>query len=438
MAALTNANLKHQVIYQIFTRNYKGGTFRDVKEDLDRIQALGVDIIYLLPIQPCGEKNRKGSVGSPYAIKDYRAIDPSQGTMEDFVELCRAVHDRSMKIIIDVVYNHTSPDSRLAKEHPDWFYHKPDGSLGNRIGEWWDVVDLDYSNRDLWRYQIDTLKLWAGLVDGFRCDVAPLIPLEFWLQARKEVEEVRPGCIWLAESIEPEFTAVNRAQGFDSLSDGELYQAFDICYDHDVYYQMKHAITGEGPLSDYLSFVNLQEAIYPANAIRLRFLENHDRPRAAALIPDERTLRNWTAWSFFAKGTVLVYSGQEFEDTHHPTLFEKDPIAFDTGKDISAFIRKLSEIRRDPLFEQSVFHAELRGKNKSVIVARLTGIKGTACEGREAVGIFQTSPQTENALIDLPNGTYRNEISGQELDVFEGIAVWDNEPVILFTDEKEG
>ena len=90
------------------------------------------------------------------------------------------------------------------------------------------------------------------------------------------------------------------------------------------------------------------------------------------------------------------------------------------------------------MFEQSVFHAELRGKNKSVIVARLTGIKGTACEGREAVGIFQTSPQTENALIDLPNGTYRNEISGQELDVFEGIAVWDNEPVILFTDEKEG
>ncbi len=438
MAALTNADLKRQMIYQIFTRNYKGGTFRDVKEDLDRIQALGTDIIYLLPIQPSGEKNRKGTVGSPYAIKDYRAVDPSQGTMEDFVELCRAVHERSMKIIIDVVYNHTSPDSRLAKEHPEWFYHKADGSLGNRFGEWWDVVDLDYSNRDLWRYQIDTLKLWAGIVDGFRCDVAPLIPLEFWLQARKEVEEVRPGCIWIAESIEPEFTAANRMRGFESYSDAELYQAFDICYDHDVYYQMKNAITGDGPLSEYVDFVNLQEAIYPANAIRLRFLENHDRPRTAALIPDERTRRNWMAWSFFAKGTVMVYAGQEFENIHHPTLFDKDPIAFDTGKDISSFIKKLNEIRRDPLFAQSVLHAELRGRNKTVIVARLIGIEGTASEGRQAIGIFQTSSETENIELDLPNGIYRNEINGQELDVFEKITVWDNEPVILFINRKDG
>ena len=118
--------------------------------------------------------------------------------MEDFRALADAVHESGMKLLIDVVYNHTSPDSVLSREHPEWFYHKRDGSFGNRIGEWADIIDLDYENRALWDYQIDALKMWAEIVDGFRCDVAPLVPLEFWLRARREVEQVRPGCIWLA------------------------------------------------------------------------------------------------------------------------------------------------------------------------------------------------------------------------------------------------
>ena len=184
MARNTSLSLRNAVIYQIFTRNYKGGTFQAVEADLDRIQALGADIIYLLPVQPSGEVHRKGSMGSPYAIRDYRIPDPVQGTMEDFKALSSAIHARGMKLMIDVVYNHTSPDSWLAENHPEWFFHKADGSLGNRIGDWWDVVDLDYTKKDLWRYQIDTLKMWAEYVDGFRCDVAPMVPLDFWLEAR--------------------------------------------------------------------------------------------------------------------------------------------------------------------------------------------------------------------------------------------------------------
>lgn len=110
-----------------------------------------------------------------------------------------------MKCMIDVVYNHTSPDSWLAEHHPEYFYRKPDGKMGNRVGDWTDVVDLDYGNRELWDYQIETLKYWAEMVDGFRCDVAPLVPLEFWKKAREEVEKVRPDCVWLAESSEPDF-----------------------------------------------------------------------------------------------------------------------------------------------------------------------------------------------------------------------------------------
>lgn len=149
MAKDTKIDLRNKTIYSIFVRDYSAeGNFEGVRRDLDRIKALGTDIIWLLPIQPSGKEKRKGSLGSPYAIADYRAINPEYGTMEDFKRLCQDVHAKGMKIIIDCVYNHTSPDSVLAKEHPDWFYHKQDGSFGNRVGDWSDVIDLDYSHKD--------------------------------------------------------------------------------------------------------------------------------------------------------------------------------------------------------------------------------------------------------------------------------------------------
>ena len=121
------------------------------------------------------------------------------------MQLVEQIHTRGMKCILDIVYNHTSPDSWLVAHHPEYFYRKPDGSLGNRVGDWTDVIDLDYTNRDLWEYQIETLQMWAKIVDGFRCDVAPLVPLSFWKEARARVAEVNPDCIWLSESVEPTF-----------------------------------------------------------------------------------------------------------------------------------------------------------------------------------------------------------------------------------------
>ena len=159
MAINTTVKLRNQVMYSIFVRQYsKEGTFAGVKRDLDRIRSLGVDVIWLMPIHPIGLKNRKGALGSPYAIQDYRKVNPEFGTLDDFRCLIDGIHQRGMKCIIDVVYNHTSPDSWLAKHHPEWFFHQADGSFGNRIGEWSDIIDLDYSQKDLWKYQIETLK----------------------------------------------------------------------------------------------------------------------------------------------------------------------------------------------------------------------------------------------------------------------------------------
>ena len=199
MAVDTPLSLRSQVIYSVFVRNHTPeGTFRAVIPDLPRIRALGTDIVWLLPIHPIGEKARKGTLGSPYANRDYRSVNPEYGTREDFLALADAVHAQGMKLMIDVVYNHTSPDSVLWETHPEFFYKKPDGQPGNHVGDWTDIIDLDYSVPALWDYQIETLKSWARIVDGFRCDVASFVPVEFWLRARREIAAFKPDFLWLA------------------------------------------------------------------------------------------------------------------------------------------------------------------------------------------------------------------------------------------------
>ena len=199
MADDTSAVLQEQVIYSVYVRAHtEEGTFLSIIPDLDRIRALGADWIWFLPIHPIGEKGKKGSLGCPYANRDYRTTNPVYGSMEEFRFLCDEIHRRGMKVMIDVVYNHTSPDAVLLGEHPDFYYRDAAGKVGNKIGDWADVIDLDYRNRALWDYQIESLRFWASVVDGFRCDVASFVPLDFWRAARRAVAEVNPGCVWLS------------------------------------------------------------------------------------------------------------------------------------------------------------------------------------------------------------------------------------------------
>ena len=424
MALDTQKNYRNLVMYSVFIRNHtKEGTFRALVSDLDRIKALGVDIVWLMPIHPLGEKARKGSLGSPYAIRDYRAVNPEYGTLEDFRYLVDEIHARGMRCIIDVVYNHTSPDSVLASEHPEWFYHKPDGSFGNRVGDWTDIIDLDYSNPGLWDYQIETLKMWAQIVDGFRCDVAPLVPLAFWLRARREVEEVRPGCFWLAESVEPEFIISMRERGLVGHSDSEMYQAFDVCYDYDIFGAFRACLKGELPLADYIARVAAQEYIYPDNYVKLRYLENHDNTRAAFLLPDESMLLNWTAFIFFQKGLTLIYGGQECGAAHLPSLFDRDSVAWDTGRDYSGLFARLSQLKKDPLFSLGAYS-----------LSALPGgvIRGSYALGeRRALGVFCTRARPALIPVDWPNGTYVNQFDGSSIEIHAGMLSTAGGPVII-------
>ena len=425
MAENTEKTWRNQVIYSIFVRNHtQEGTFEGVRRDLPRIRELGADVIWLLPVHPIGEKARKGVLCSPYAIRDYRGVNPEYGTLDDFRRLVDEAHRLGMKCIIDVVYNHTSPDSVLAEEHPEWFYHKEDGAFGNRVGDWSDIIDLDYKNRGLWAYQIETLKYWASMVDGFRCDVAPLVPLGFWREARAAVESVRPGCLWLAETVDPGFIAQLRAEGFGCLSDCQTYEAFDICYDYDIYHVFRDYLDGTVPLARYAEAVNRQEVTYPANYSKLRFLENHDQARAAFLVPDGPSLLNWTAFSFFQKGTGFIYAGQEAGCAHLPNLFYKDPVDW-TGPDRSEQFRRLCALKKHPLMTDSAYTVQALPGDVLYAVHR----KGN----RRLAGVFSVRGAKALVRVDVPDGWYENLFDGGRVEVKDGRVSCRGVPIIIET-----
>lgn len=228
--------LKGQTIYQVFVRNHTPqGNFKSLVSDLVRIKALGVDIIYLLPIHQIGLKARKGSYGSPYSIKDYHSISSDLGTLDDFILLLEEAHKLDLKVMLDIVFHHTSRDAIYIKSHPDWYIYK-NGQLANKVGDWSDICDLEIKNEELQEYLIDILVYWTRLgVDGFRCDVASLVPISFWKKAKEAVVSVNPNSIWLAESIEIEFRDYIRSIGEVAEDDETLYQAFDILYDYDIF-----------------------------------------------------------------------------------------------------------------------------------------------------------------------------------------------------------
>lgn len=425
MACNTNINLQKDVIYSIYVRNHtQEGTFNAIIPDLDRIKALGTDIIWFMPIHPIGVKNKKGSLGCPYANKDYRTVNPEYGTLDDFKKLVDEIHARGMKCMIDVVYNHTSPDSILSEEHPEFFYRKPDGNFGNKIGDWTDVIDLDYSNKELWSYQIESLKMWAEIVDGFRCDVASFVPVDFWMQAREAVSKIKPDFIWLAETVFNSSAVFARKNGMYSARDYDMYNAFDIEYEYDIRDVFDDYLKGKVSLSNYISMLNFQEGVYPENYNKLRFLENHDVPRICSYIQSESDLINYTAMLYFLKGTTLIYAGQEAENSHLPSLFDKDLIDFNTGRDLSEFMQKMYEVKKTYLDADDYFSASCDDKNDITVFERDNN-------NRRKIGVFSLKSKNAEVEVKIPDGNYTNVIDGTHVIVESGKFPCNGKPVVI-------
>lgn len=412
MAKNTNIDLRNQMIYQVFPRQYsESGDFKAITKDLDRIKDLGTSILYLLPIHPIGQKNKKGELGCPYSIQNYREINPDLGSKEDFIELINETHKRGMRIIIDVVYNHTSRDSYLLSTHPEWFYKK-NGEFANRVGDWWDVTDLDYSNHELWGELIDTLCSWVKLgVDGFRCDVAPLVPLEFWIEARKALMAINPDVILLAESIHLGFLKYIRDMGFEAASDCELYQVFDMEYDYDIYPLYEDYVKNGKNLNAWLEALALQDCRYPKNYIKSHCLENHDFPRMAGFVHDEVKIRNLNALIFFLKGIAFVYQGQEACDEKLESLFDIDRVDWTNYNKygVCDVIKKCAQIKKDPLFRDGRYNIHLN----DLEIAHLS----YETDDEKMVCILNLGSCKGRVKVDLPDGKYINLFNDQEVEV---------------------
>ncbi|MGM0436274.1 MAG: alpha-amylase family glycosyl hydrolase [Bacillota bacterium] len=415
-------------IYQVFVRNHtEEGTFKALISDLERIASLGVDVLYLLPVHPIGEKQRKGSYGSPYSIKDYRDINDKLGTIDDFKTLIQKTHEHGMKIMMDIVFNHTSYDSVLFNEHPEWFY-KENGQYTNRVGDWWDIVDFDYKdNQPLRDYLVETLEMYTKMgVDGYRFDVASFLPLDFLSEAKEAVKKIDPDTIWVSESVHGGFLRAFRNEGFEGLSEGEIYRVFDMAYDYDTQPALENYLKNDGPLQAYVDWLNLQEEIYPKNYIKMRNLENHDFGRFASMVEnDETLLMNWHAFSFFSKGSTMLFAGGETLTDHHPNLFEKDTQK-KGPKDISPMIRNLSKTVRGPLFTDGIYTIE-KAEEGNVLIGSYT------LENTYALGVFNVSKDTLQIKVPLLDGTYVNELDGSDVIVKNAMVGSEATPVILKT-----
>ncbi len=429
MAKQTNGMLRNLTFYQVFVRQHsKTQDFKGVIADLDRIKSLGVDVLYLLPIHPIGKKSRKGSKGSPYAIFDYYQIDEHYGTLEDFDNLVNEAHQRDIKVMIDIVINHTSKDSVLTKKHPDWFYHKANGEFANRVGDWSDITDLDYRQHAVWDYMINMLAYWAKRVDGFRCDVAPLIPIDFWIAAREKIDHINPDLIWLSESVHPSFIKYLRDLGYDCSTDSQMYQAFDICYDYDVYdYLDQYLLKDPHKLQRWMDEVYRQETVYPKNYVKLRSFENHDQERLRSKTRDDQHFITMVALSFFLKGAAFIYAGGEHMIDHRPDLFEDDLIKWEKNRSIEPFIRKLAHLKKDKMLADANVH--LHDHNQAVVIAYEN-------KKNVLVGIFNLE-HAPHIQVPLKDGVYQDLLSKQTIRVEKQHVKHIDTPIIIKTSKGQ-
>jgi cyclomaltodextrinase len=324
------------VIYEIYPRDFSDkGNFEGVTAELDRLKELGVNILWLMPIHPIGQEKKKGPIGSPYAVRDYYAINPDYGTASDLKRLVTESHRRGMKVIIDVVANHTSWDSVMMKT-PEFYVRDARGHI-TFPHDWSDVAELNYDNPQLRRYMIDMLKFWLRDfdLDGFRCDVAGEVPTDFWEQARAELDKVKPDILMLAEADKPEL----------------LVRAFDLDYSWPLHAALTDVIQGRKPASGLRETWESDAGRYPRGALRMRFSDNHDERRAVARFGEPGALAA-SVLMFTLDGVPMLYNGMEVGDTTEsgdPALFYRLPIFWPIVKrrpEFPRFYRQFIALRK--------------------------------------------------------------------------------------------
>jgi glycosidase len=324
---------KNATIYEVNVRQFTPeGTFSAFEKHLPRLKEMGIDILWLMPIHPIGEKNRKGSLGSYYAVKDYTGVNPEFGSKDDFKHLIDEAHKLGMKVIIDWVANHTSPDNIWAEQgHKDYYTLDSLGNLQPTIGtDWWDVADLNYDSKEMRAEMIKAMEYWVKDfdLDGYRCDVAGWVPLDFWIEVRQALDKIKPVFL-LAEA-----------------EDVPLHQAFNMTYAWEFHHLLNKLAQGTKNVDDLKAFLVL-DARYPENAYRMNFTSNHDENSWNGTEMERMGEARFAmaVLSATVEGMPLIYNGQETSLDRRLKFFDKDSIDWNK-MDLVDFYTKLNHLHQ--------------------------------------------------------------------------------------------
>ncbi len=394
--------VKDKNIYEVNIRQYsKEGTFNAFKEHLPRLKSMGVDILWVMPIQPIGEKNRKGGLGSYYSIQNYTAINPEFGTLEDWNALVEEAHNLDMMVILDWVANHTSWD-HVWIDKDDTYYTKD--SLGNIVApveDWSDVADLNYDNMDMQNNMIADMRYWikTSNIDGFRCDVAGEVPMTFWNRAKDSLD-VDKSVFMLAEWDEPK------------MHD----HAFHMTYGWGFHHEMNELAKGNKDVPDMVAFLNEDFNKFDASAIRMNFTSNHDENSWNGTVK-ERFGDAREAFAVLAatvQGMPLVYSGMEAGLDKRLLFFEKDTIDFSNLK-YEAFYKKLLQLKKD---NEALWNGSFGGQPNFFDMGNNKDVIGYHREknGNEVLVIINF--RADSVELNIPSdfhGNIKDEMSGKDI-----------------------
>jgi len=326
----TVAWAENAVMYEVNIRQYTPeGTFNAFAEHLPRLKDMGVNLLWLMPITPISQTKRQGTLGSYYACSSYTSINPEFGTLEDFKSLVQKAHRLGFKLIIDWVANHTGWDHHWTVEHPEWMMRDEAGNFTEKNG-WEDVIDLNFEVMEMRQELIDAMRFWVYEcdIDGFRCDMAHLVPLDFWQQARLSCELIKP-LFWLAECEVVDY-----------------HQVFDVTYAWWWMHETVQYTKGQSSLHEVRNVLHAYSQ-YPKNAIKLYFTSNHDENSWNGTEMEKYGIaaKAWAVFCFTWHGMPMVYSGQENMNTKRLQFFEKDLIEWEASPVLHDFYKALAGLR---------------------------------------------------------------------------------------------
>lgn len=402
------------MLYEMNVRQLtREGTFQAAIERLAFLRSVGVDALWLMPIYPIGEEGRKGSLGSYYSIRDYKAINPEFGTDADFRRFVDAAHALGMKVLLDWVANHTARDARWIDERPADWYERDEQGVAKIPWDWSDTAKLNYANHDVWLGQIDAMRYWVEefKVDGFRCDMAMLVPIEFWQEASAELHRIKPDVFMLAEAEE------------DNLFDA----AFNMSYQWNIHHIMVDIAKGARRVWDLRNAMHSERARYPREAMRLSFTSNHDENSWSGSEQDRfgAALEIMTALTFLMPSTMpLIYTGQEVGYNHSFEFFERDAIpegAYVETRTTELYRRLTALKHHERALDAGEWGGEVVEIENNAKDCMMTFVREV--DGSRVVAIMNLSPYTIHA--DFRTGIY----AGDYIDAMSGERVMLDEHV---------